>query len=121
MPNIPTPKSESRRFAVDSRCWSQLAWLRRVSVLAADGQPPSYSQLIRRAVSLLTEHVATMIEAGRVDGLPGPRQQDTAAEQAALSDHARLVASDAPRAMVNSRGHLLMWRESLSPAQSPSE
>jgi hypothetical protein len=118
MPSI-NPKASSRRFTVDERCDSQLAWVQRVAFLTADDDPPSHSQLVRRAVGLLVEHAVSMIEAGRLDGLPGPCAQDVAAERSALADYARIVTADAPRTMVDAQGRLQVWQESIAPLAEP--
>jgi hypothetical protein len=110
----PKLKAASIRVAVDDRCSSQIEWLRKVSTLAIGGKrPPSSSQIIRRAVGLLTEHVTMQIEAGRHDGLPGPRPQDAAAERAALEDHGRIIEAAPPTKLVDQQGRLLPWQEAI--------
>ncbi len=113
MPKIKL-KAASMRVAVDARCTSQLDWLRKVSVLTIGGKrPPSHSQLVRRAVGLLTEHTTMKLEAGRHDGLTGPRPEDTAAERAALEDHGRITDAASPARMVDPEGRLLPWQEAI--------
>lgn len=116
MPNKPKRKLkvDSMRVAVDDRCSSQLEWLRKVGVLAFGGKrPPSHSQLVRRAVGLLTEHVTMTLEAGHLDGLTGPHPQDAAAERAALEDHARITETGPPVRLVDRQGRLLPWQEAI--------
>jgi hypothetical protein len=113
MPSL-DPKASSRRFSVDGRFDSQLAWLERVAVLAFNDHPPSHSQLVRRAVGLLVEHAMVMIEAGRLVGLSGPSAQTAEAERAALADYSRIVPADLPRTMVDAQGQLQGWFASLA-------
>jgi hypothetical protein len=117
MPSL-DPKASSRRFSVDARFDSQLAWLERVAVLAVNDHPPSHSQLVRRAVGLLVKHTTALIEAGQQVGLPGPNAQAAEAERASLADYSRIVPAAMPRNMVNAQGHLQGWLASL--ATSPA-
>jgi len=110
MPKIKL-KAASMRVAVDARCTSQLDWLRKVSVLTIGGKrAPSHSQLVRRAVGLLTEHITMTLKAGHHDGLPGPRTEDIAAERAALDDYGRITEASSAARMVDPEGRLLPWQ-----------
>lgn len=114
MPRSQKPSAQTRRFATDHRCESQLAWLQKVGVLAFGGRrPPSHSQIIRRAVGLLTKHVTMQIESGRQRGLSGPAPNDAAAERAALEDHGRIVEAAAPNQLVDPEGRLQGWQEAI--------
>jgi hypothetical protein len=114
MPRSNKPVAATRRYATDDRCESQLVWLQQVGVLAFGGKrPPSASQIIRRAVGLLTEHTTMTIEAGRHDGLTGPRPQDAAAERAALEDHGRIIEAPPPTKLIDQQGRLLPWQEAI--------
>ncbi|WP_428661393.1 hypothetical protein [Reyranella sp.] len=53
------------------------------------------------------------LEAGRHDGLTGPRPEDTAAERAALEDHGRITDAASPARMVDPEGRLLPWQEAI--------
>ena len=101
------------RYASDPRHDSQLAFLQRACLLTMGGGVPSRSQLVRRAVGLLTDHVSDMIQAGRLDGRPMPHEQDTAAERLALRDFGRIADAPPPRAQVDARGRVLTWAEAV--------
>lgn len=108
------PVAGTRRFAADRRCESQLTWLMKVGVLAVDTKrPPSYSQLIRRAIGLLTDHVADMINEGKSAGLPGLLPADAARERAALEDYFTITNAELPASFVDTKGLLKAWAESL--------
>lgn len=103
----------TRRFAADRRCESQLTWLMKVGVLAVDTKrPPSYSQLIRRAIGLLTDHVADMINEGKSAGFPGLLPADAARERAALEDYFKVTNAELPASFVDAKGLLKAWAES---------
>lgn len=111
------PTAPVRRYASDARSRSQLQYLRSVSVLAlGNGRPPSDSTLIRRAIARYVEHVRDMIEAGRLQGLPGPDAQDVDSERKAINEHARIVTADLPRTLVDSSGRLNSWQEAIAAA-----
>lgn len=104
----------TRRFATDPRAESQLAYLRHASALAiSSGRQPSYSTIIRRAIGLYTEHVGTLIEAGRLDGLNGPHEQDANAERGELSDYGHIVEAAPPVSFVDLEGKLQPWGDAI--------
>ena len=107
---------QSRRVAFDRRADSQLAWLQRTATIFV-GDPsraPSYSQLVRRAVDLYTEHMSGIIVAARMDDRSEPHPSDVSAERQALAEHARLVDAAPPGALVDQSGRLLDWQEAIS-------
>jgi hypothetical protein len=102
----------TRRFATDPRFDAHLTYLQAALVLALGDGAPSYSTIVRRAVALLAEqHVSTMIEAGRLDGLPGPHAQDAAAERDAVRSYSRLSDATAPTRHVDGLGRQLTFCE----------
>lgn len=104
----------TRRFATDNRAESQLAYLRHACALAiSGGRPPSYSTIIRRAIGLYTEHVGTLIEAGRLDGLSGPHDQDASAERRELADYGHIVEAAPPVTFVDVAGKLQPWGDAI--------
>lgn len=107
---------QSRRVAFDGRADSQLAWLQRTATIFV-GDPtraPSYSQLVRRAVDLYTEHMAAIILAARMDDRSAPYPADVSAEKKALAEHARLVDAAPPGVLMDRSGRLLDWHEAIS-------
>lgn len=107
---------QSRRLAFDQRASSQLAWLQRTATIFI-GDPlraPSYSQIVRRAVDLYTEHMSSILHAARIEERSAPFPQDMAAERQALEEHGRLVNAAPPGALVSSEGQLLNWEEAIA-------
>lgn len=108
------PVPPTRRFATDQRSESQLTYLRHASGLAFGlRKPPSPSAIIRRAIDRYAEHVADLLEAGRLDGLPGPHPQDAGAEARKLADHARIVDAPPPVSFVDVEGMLQPWADAI--------
>jgi hypothetical protein len=102
----------TRRFATDPRFDAHLTYVQSALVLALGDGAPSYSTIVRRAVALLAEqHVSTMIEAGRMDGLPGPHAQDAAAEREAIRSYGRISDAPTPTRLVDGNGRLLKYCE----------
>lgn len=107
---------QSRRLAFDLRADSQLAWLQRTATifLGDPNRAPSYSQIVRRAVDLYTEHLAAILHVARLEERSAPFPQDVAAEKQALEEHRRLVNAAPPGALVSSDGRLLDWQEAIA-------
>ena len=101
------------RYASDERHDSQVAFLQRVYLLTGD-DVPSKSQIIRRAVGLLVDHVDKMVAAGRAAGLSIPKAQDVAAEHGALREFGSIATAPPPRAQVDGKGRLLTYREAVA-------
>lgn len=115
------PVAPTRRFATDQRCESQLTYLRHASGLALGlRKPPSPSSIIRRAVDRYTEHIADLIAAGRLDGLPGPHPQDAGAEARKLVEHARIADAAPPVSFVDLEGALQSWGEAIRARIAPT-
>lgn len=111
-----TKPFQSRRLAFDERADSQLAWLQRTATIFV-GDPtraPSYSQIVRRAVDLYTDHMASILHAARLEDRSTPFPEDIAAERAALVEHSQLVSAGPPGALVDTSGRLLDWQESIA-------
>lgn len=111
-----TIPSLSRRYASDPRAESQLAWLQRTAAIIV-GDPrhtPSYSQLIRRAVGLYVDHIASMIHAARLDERSTPYPQDIKAERDALADHGRIIDAATPGMLTDAQGRLVDWQEAIA-------
>lgn len=109
------PNHQSRRVAFDPRADSMLAWLQRTAAIYA-GDPtraPSYSQLVRRAVGLYADHMASMLHSARLDGRTTPHPEELAAERQALEDYSRWVDAAPPGLLIDHSGRLLDWQEAI--------
>lgn len=106
----------SRRFTSDPRAESQLAWLQRTaSIIVGDARAaPTYSQLLRRAVSLYVDHMTSMIHAARLDERSTPHPQDIKAESDALADHGRIIDAATPGMLTDTQGRLVDWQEAIA-------
>ena len=101
---------DSRRVAIDRRAASQIEYLTKLYLLTL-GDAPSGSQVIRRALSLLADHLSVQLVADRRTGgvtLPAPV---LSTERASMADHARLADAAAPFKTMDERGRLLTWPE----------
>lgn len=107
-----SPLGATRRFATDPRFNAHLTYLQSALVLALGDGAPSYSTIVRRAVALLAEqHVSSMIEAGRLDGLPGPHPHEVAAEREEMRRYGRISDARTPTRQVDGNGRLLTYSE----------
>ena len=109
-----SPLSRTRRLTSDPRFHSQIAYAQAALLLTLREGSPSFSQIVRRAMSHYTSHLAAMIDAGRDEGLRVPRTRDIEAERQACREHGRIADARPPRGLFNADGSLMTWSESVS-------
>lgn len=115
---MPSKKPKAvRRWVSDPRSDSQLRWLRNIASLTLEtGRPPSDSTLMRRALARYVDHWYDLLQAGRLDGFPGPHPQDAHAERKLLDQYTLVTASAQPAALVDNRGRIQTWEEAIGAA-----
>ena len=99
------------RVRSDARFRSQLRYLQTVTALALDEHAPSVSLLVRRSIGRLIEHYEDILEAGRLEGMKGPHEQDVRAEREALAEYGKIADAPPPKFLVDDHGAIRAWGE----------
>jgi hypothetical protein len=107
--------NNTRRFVTDARLDSQIAYLQSAYVLCTGELAPA-SQLVRRAVALLADHVSKLVEEGRRSGAKGMSTQDAARERLFLTAFSRLTDASKPVTMTNEHGQVSTYSEAIVPS-----
>lgn len=103
-----------RRLCVhlDARAVAQFEYIKRHYAIIGV-QMPSTTAIVRRALSLLTDHLDHMTIVGRTHGERKPTPAAIRAEMGALGEHHKAVPLMPLHAIVDGRGRLKTFAEAI--------